>query len=570
MKLDIPKLKRPGASSFKMNPELVQNWIQELPLANTNVTSKQLGMALAEVNGVMVPVGHRQQILDYLSSPVQCTVQSLMKSALGTTNPHGKKQLDNTARAFELSRDMSIGYKILAANSNDNNDWQLMAEAIHCAIRFLSEALLINYQVYIQYPKNIWKDIHQLYMLAEESDITRQTVRQKPQERIRIANTIESAYKQILLLSLACPYKHRKNSILAIYNALADWAGHSRIFMPDEDNHAAFFAVRLTGDAPPVYLALDEMEKYNHEWRLLNTKGMSEHIRAAQNNAGTGEGLLLPPALDKVTLQRIMLSWGVIPVRRFSRHQENITTRLSIGINTIHNVIAGPATLNQATVDDDENIDDNHYLRDPTFELTTCLDINPETGLKTGRTAHHVREIGQKPDAWRDNLSGSYSAPAKNSSRTRSTTNIESWKMQNISAGGYCFLWDTAKPSNTQVGEVVAMDAHNNDHWQLGVIRWMKFSREYGLELGIQTLSPDATAVWVSLAEDNHTDEQNRGLVLPEIKQLSQPESILLPTLPFQTGSVLIIERAGNKEKVRLTQLLESTGCFSQYLFSPV
>jgi hypothetical protein len=289
-----------------------------------------------------------------------------------------------------------------------------------------------------------------------------------------------------------------------------------------------------------------------------------------QKNAGTGEGLLLPSALDKVTLQRIMLSWGVIPNRRFSRHQENITTRLSVGINTIHNVIAGPTTLNQATVDDDENIDDNQYLRDPTFELPTCIDIDPETGLKTGRTARHVREIGQKPDTWRDSLSGSYSASAKNSLRPRSTTNIESWKMQNISAGGYCFLWDTAKPSNTQVGEVVAMDTHNNDRWQLGVIRWMKFSREYGLELGIQTLSPGATAVWVSLAEGNHTGEQIRGLVLPEIKQLSQPESILLPTLPFQTGSVSIIERAGNKEEVRLTQLLESTGCFSQYLFSPV
>lgn len=546
------------------------NWVQELPLANTDVTSKQLGMALAEMNGVMIPAQHRQQILDYLSSPVQCTVQSLMESTLGATNPPGRKQLDNTTQAFELNRGMSIGYKILAANGNNSHDRQFTAEAIHCAIRFLSEALLINYQVYIQCPKNIWGDIHQLYTLAEEFDITRQTVRQKPQERIRIADTIESAYKQILLLSLACPYKHRKKSILAIYNALADWAKYSRIFPPDETGHAAFFAVRLIGDEPPVYLTHYEKEKYNHEWRLLNTKGMSKHIRAAQNKAGDGKGHLLPSALDKTTLQRIMLSWGVIPNRRFSRHQENITTRLAVGINTIHNAIAGPDTLSQETVINDENISDSQYLQDPTFELPTSVDIDPRTGLKTGKTTRHIREIGQQADSWQTHLSGSYLAPAKDNLRTRSTRHIEFWKMQNISAGGYCFLWDTSEPSNTQVGEVVAMDTHNNDQWQLGVIRWMKFSRENGLELGVQTLSPGATAVWASLAEGKHTDKQNRGLLLPEVQQLSQPESILLPTLPFQTGSILIIERAGKKEKVKLTQSLESTGCFSQYLFSPV
>jgi len=574
MNLEIPKLKRSSNSSFKMNPTLVQGWVQELPLANTDITSKQLGMALAEMNSVMIPAEHRQQILDSFSFPVQCTVQSLMKSSLGATNPPGKKQLGDTLRAFELNRDMALGYKILAANSNEHLP---RAEAIHCAIRFLSEALLINYQIYIQTPQNIWSNIHQLYQLADESGIANETVKQRPQERIRIANTIENAYKQILLLSLSCPYKHRKNSILAIYNALADWARHSRIFLPDETNHAAFFAVKLTGDAPPTYLAPGGKEKYNHEWRLLNTKGMSEYIRTAQDDTNAPwETRLLPSALDETTLQRIMFSWGVAPNRRFSRHKENITTRLSVGINTIHHVIAGSDTPDQA-VEDDESINDSQYLRDPTFELPTAVNIDPggdvidpRTGLKTGETEHHLREIGQKSDIWQaNNLSGAYSNPKSNGSQPR-TSHIESWKMQNISAGGYCFLWDTAEPSNTQVGEVVAMDTHGNDRWQLGVIRWMKFSRETGLELGVQTLSPGATAIWASLSEDSNVGEQNRGLLLPEIQKLSQPESILLPTLPFQTGSITIIEKAGKQEEIRLTQLLESTGCFSQYLFSPV
>jgi hypothetical protein len=79
---------------------------------------------------------------------------------------------------------------------------------------------------------------------------------------------------------------------------------------------------------------------------------------------------------------------------------------------------------------------------------------------------------------------------------------IESWKMIDVSAGGYCLLWESNDVSSAQVGELVAIrrtSADGGDEgWKLGVIRWMKFTPDRGLVLGMQQLASLAIPVWAS------------------------------------------------------------------------
>jgi hypothetical protein len=145
--------------------------------------------------------------------------------------------------------------------------------------------------------------------------------------------------------------------------------------------------------------------------------------------------------------------------------------------------------------------------------------------------------------------------------------------MENMSAGGFCLLWDSASASCAQVGELVAImsqqENHKND-MQLGVIRWMKFTPHHGLELGIQLLSPGATAVWAYICEDDvHPSNKLQGILLPEIKAIKQPASLLLPSLPFRTGCISTLENRDKEEAIVLTRQLENTGAFAQYNFTP-
>jgi hypothetical protein len=104
---------------------------------------------------------------------------------------------------------------------------------------------------------------------------------------------------------------------------------------------------------------------------------------------------------------------------------------------------------------------------------------------------------------------------------------------------------------------------------QLGVIRWMKFTPEHGLELGIQLLSPGATSVWAYICEnDVQPSNKLQGILLPEVKSINQPASLLLPSLPFRTGCISTLEHQGKKEAIILTRQLENTGTFAQYNYT--
>jgi hypothetical protein len=82
-------------------------------------------------------------------------------------------------------------------------------------------------------------------------------------------------------------------------------------------------------------------------------------------------------------------------------------------------------------------------------------------------------------------------------------------------------------------------------------------------------LSPGATAVWASLCEDDvHPGNKLQGILLPEIKAINQPASLLIPSLPFRSGCISTLENGDKKQAIVLTRQLENTGAFAQYSFT--
>ena len=149
---------------------------------------------------------------------------------------------------------------------------------------------------------------------------------------------------------------------------------------------------------------------------------------------------------------------------------------------------------------------------------------------------------------------------------------VESWKMVDVSTGGYCLLWESNDVSSAQVGELVAIRTGadgSGDGWTLGVIRWMKFTPERGLVLGAQLMASGATPVRACLCADTSTAEnKSLGILLPENKPLSQQASLLLPSLQFRTGCLSTLTRGGSDEKIMLVRQIENTGSFTQFHFT--
>ena len=531
----------------------MRDWVERLPLLNTEKTRQLLVERLERINLLDLSPDDRSESLELLSTSVMCVIDALKKNFLGKPIPLQSRYSRQADQALELCNLMAIGYRIMADDlGHDETQNRQLAVAIHRSLRYLSEILLGHYQVYRQYPEGLWRSIHSLYALAEECGINRLSITDTtlPTED---SSNIDTVYKQILLMSLACPYRLQQKEIHFAYNALMDWASFCQLFEPVSGTEPGLFMVNLQSDDPPSYRKLHDADEHeSRHIRILNTTAVAHRLRAALENASrnkTGFG-------NRDTLQQLILAWGAMPKRRFPRHPstDTLPVKLVVGLNTIHRLVAGPQQQQEQA---DDAFMDHHLLRDPTFDRTTEINIDP----------YQTADLTTVADTRQDTETGAYSA------RDVDAPPVEFWKIADTSAAGYCLLWENSEASSACVGELVAIvnqQEEPNGIWQLGVIRWMKFSAEHGLELGVQMLSPGAVAVWAYLLNDNVGRElaainRMQGILLPGIKAIGQEDSLILPCLPFRTGCSSILEINNETRDIVLSRQLENTGRFAQY-----
>ena len=550
MDLQIPTLHKRSRQDFDTSPAAIRQWIADLPLVNADKTAEELLNALNAMNGLQIPARDRLEDLEQLAVPVASVIQTLSRQYLGKRLPLDSKSQARADLASSLHLQMATGYKIVAAElSSKRRSGMQLGQAIHAATRHLGEALLNSYTLYAPCPAGIWRDLHGLYELALARGLEEENTGE-----ITAASegtvSIAGRYRQCLLLSLAIPYRMRQREIRSVYTLLADWAPYCRLHTPGDRNAVGHFACNLDADEPPRYLQHEQRDRLDSRQLVIDTSGLEEPVRATitAQQESTARLSTLP---DPAALQRLMLSWGMMPKRRFPRRGNESRVQLVLGLSAIHHALGGsdkPAPAGRAA--GHESVQDDQYLRDPTFERTTVIDTMPVN----------------KTDAINP-FRGSYSPGSGGSD---GDLRIEAWKMQDMSAGGYCLLWDSAETTNAHVGELVAISEDGGDKdWHLGVVRWMRFTAAEGLSLGVQMLSPGARPVWASLCKDQAgMEDRMQGILLPEVVALDQPATLLLPPLPFHTGCLSTVSEADSETTVRLTGHIEDTGSFTQFLFA--
>ena len=551
MDLQIPQLKAHVKDDFSTDPDAVRQWVADLPLVNTDRTAELLQGALTAMNTLQVPIYERFEDLEHLADPIRCVVDTLKKQYLRKRFPLDEKTLLRASLHTSLCMKMATGYKIVAAERDKNRKGDtLFEQAIHNAILYLGETLLGYYSIYAPYPTGIWQDLHGLYDLATRHGIADGTSSGKlsPVHGMR---TIANAYKQNLLMSLACPYRMRQSEISSVYALLIEWASHCRLHTAGEAGASGYFACHLDSDTPPRYLHNDQRDALKSRWLIIDTRDLEEPVRATitKRQASTARLSTLP---EEAVLQRLMLSWGMMPKRQFPRRDNTSRplVRLVNGLAAIHESLesAAATTRSAKPATEEETVKEGQYLRDPTFERVTTIETRPA-------------------DKASDNnpFMGAYSPGSRTGDKT---PRIETWKMHDMSDGGYCLLWDNTETSHAHVGELVAI-SEGEGEWHLGVIRWMRFTPREGLALGMQMLSPDARPVWASVRKEQAgMEDRMHGILLPGIAAMGQSATLLLPPMPFHTGCLSTLGEAGSEKTIRLTGQIEDTGSFAQFHYT--
>lgn len=576
--LVIPKQVAKSKDIFDTRPKAVQQWISDLPMVNLGETSRLLFKTLIDTNRMQINADERLDMLEQFREPLNYVTDSLNKHFISTAFPLPTKNRKIAKLAREIEAEMALGYKIILrtlATSTKKSDLKLMGPALHLAITYLGRVLLKSYQVYAPYPKNLWYELHQLYAFAEHHKLLKEAHSPLDTEHFMAAN-VETTYKQVLLMTLSSPYRFRQQDITNIFAALATLAESAEILsLIDPENPQGLFVFNLDSDSCPTYFTLYKQKDYRH-CRLLDTSELAYKIHQQIVYLTTNETKPKQQSplqhIPEGVLKQLVNSWTAMQKRSFSRTQKTAHVEAVLGISASHHYISGEATFSPESLTNDQ----------------TAEDSSENIGLSTmaSYTSTRVNDINEQkkgPDIWEMN----YTYVEKNDSRnnpqqtTLNTTTainpnlnyvIHKLDMVNVSAGGYCLLCQDNCSCIANVGDLIAIREHLNqdiNQWGIGVIRRMKMTGQDHLEVGVQMLTPNAVATAARIIHpDGKKGEYMRSLMLPELRAINQPATLITPNLPFKVGSDVDLNLNNRTMRISLVRKLESTGSFTQFEFT--
>lgn len=577
--LKIPEQHPGSQDDSDIRPKKVGAWIKSLPMADTVVAAQQLCLFLIKINRRTISPQNRFKLMEQLREPIYYCTTALKDSFAGQSFPLSQKNQRLAEKSFSLLSEATNGYKIAIVDllSKDRVDKKILAYCVHRTLRLLGNILLTSYQLYTSEPEDTWKEIHRLFFLAESGEILNTAIKD-PENRLSKLNSINKTYKQITLLSLSNPYHLRNGEIENLHSALDQWGQYSEIFssstIPKEHN---LFVCRLNTDHPPGNLDTisPEENKYNRYINLTHLiavlrKEISQRLKNKDTSKQEKTGASLSP-LENDLLRRLLLAWNSRSKRKFSRFSSQKPVSISVGLNNTHYLLGRDLSIGSennkpeslSTIQKNRSSDPNANLSTQFSIKTVPEDFEPEVAFLQSNASVIINNMNHLVEA------------TEATSIPEPKYQAQTWQILNVSAGGYCLLWDNDKSSNVHVGEMIGireLSEENSGVWGIGVVRWMQYIQDKGLKLGIQILSTNAEAFLSHAIQPGHkySGKAYNCLGLPELKSTKQSLSLLTPARHYKVGDALIINNQGNNFRVQLTHLLENTGNYSHFQYIPL
>jgi len=563
--------------SFLMNHKEVEEWISGLPMANIGETSRQVFKTLVEFNRREISNVSRLKITELFCRPIGYISDNLKKYYFESAFPLSAKSRRVAVLNRELYIELAIAYKIFIENeltrTERKPDFKLLVVAIHRAMSSLLSVLYQSVIVYDPFPAGVWKEIHSLYAYAEQNEVHELVVRTGGESDL--SSTIYDRYNQALLFAISSPYRLRQREIEYTYNNLPKWARRLMLGMPDaKDQSNTLFISRLDTDTPPSHIEL-QRELVDTRCRQLNTQLLIKELNGLFDDLpqeyNRGKPLTTEELISKHLLRKLINVLNATSKRQFVRTELNFELRAVVGISDIHALL--DENQEEVTEEPEPSVDYVDWFKPKSKEenppLSASLYGSPDSPEPTlAMMDEPIVETAIAPSLDAAD-SGKNPTQVWTTDGNQQVTDLFACKTDNESAGGYCVLWHGRNAPKIKNGEVLGFRSFSEKHqFGIGISRWLKNIPGEGLQVGLEMVSLNSTAVLASFAEnDEFSSGPQRCLLLPEVTRLGQPATLIAPPLPFEVDDLVLVDNRGEQQLIQLTRIQESTGAFSQFQF---
>ena len=529
IKLSVPQYSPVPNLTVETRPKQVREWLDALPLANSQESARKLTDAIATINSIKLGDEARLKVLDLYRTTARLLLPALHQQYVDKPLPLPEKNQQAAALTRKLFTELGNGYKLVLIDLVNRRISfganKLAPLAIGRAIECLSGILDVCYEIYGPTPAGVWFELHQLYAYAAQQNMHEALIAED--EKI----SINSLYLQVLLIALADPYRLLQGQLAEVKAYIARFSQHAQLqSLGKAENTHGLFLVRLDGDKPPKALSHHSGVTDARVDIILNTVPLARvlHQQLKDLEANTAPAKLgLPQAAQQPNyremLKRLIKQWGIAPKRVFNRTPAQNQTFICSGISTLHQALSEDEM--QSAVDDD-------------------LDT-------------HI--ILQMSDA--QHLLGP-SAPSTQ------TYNCANWHVVNESAGGVALAKEPGSNTKIKVGDIIGVGDEDAANWGVAIVRWMQSNAESDLELGAQMLAPQAEAIAIKPVISAPDTMFQPALRLPEVPGLKQAARIVAPRGSFQPMREFEVRSQGMTTMVRATQLIEQTDSLDLFFFT--
>ncbi len=571
----LPERTPAPPESFFLDLKGVEEWASSLPIANTGESSKQIFKALVEFNRIELQNLRRIKIINIFRPIVEYVTSSLKKYYLDAPLPLPAKNQKVVILCRELHSELATSYKIIIermiSDHNEKLEQKLMIIALHQSMHYLSKVLYYSVIVYNPYPPETWREIHQLFSLAEQYTVAKIQISENSATS-EATSSIEDIYKRIILLALASPFQLKQQEIEHLYQRLPDWAGQIRLFFPRTQTESeGQFYIQTKTDNPPIHISMHKDELDNH-CRLLDVQLLVQQLRNELKSifSEKNEGAIFTKKMQVTAplLRKVINYLTYEPKRGFIRTQLHFELDIAVGISAVHshitsNTIKKEDVANEAKVGDGN--DEKTDAKDSSF-LDSYFSANNDS-LQIVPLDYPVDEVILYPQSSQYTLMEDDDIPAWTTQIHEKVSETFSCKTFNESAGGYCINWTGDNPPKIRVGELIGIQsASDRSQFSIGIARWLKHMPGIGLQMGMEIISPTSSAITVHISGDeHHGPSTHKCILLPKNTASNRPASLVMPVLNIRIGEQVRIDDGETERQIKLAKLLESTGTFSQF-----
>ena len=562
IKLRIPRQDLSEFVLFGLTPDQATNWAESLPMANPAQVAQQLRAAIGDLNRVELKPDMRFEILEALRPTLHSALQTLSRYYLNQPIVLPEEPRKAAKLAQTLYELVTTAYTIVAIQTiqrrqsiSGANPAKLVCMALHRAITTASMKMLVSYQLYQPVEINAWVELHQLFLLAERQKLSSQLVI----DEIAGDGSITDTYLRVLLLGSCKPNQLRQRDLAGVFKGLREWVKH--VELSPAENGEGLFLVDFSADHPPIYSSLYSDDP-GANCRVIDTDELVSHLNQLRQD--TGDQSIV---FDKDTvvspnvLEHVITSWGVMSKRNFARAPAQEKLWVSVGLSNTHFYVSGGVNFESlvssqyahlldqkadAGLKSDDTLKEKE-IWDKVFEGTD--EEGEELSLE--QVEYHIREAGH---------------PANTDSKERHP--VFPVRMANVSPGGYCLEWSADIPSHIKTGDVIAVREADSTAWSIAVIRWVSQLKDQTTLLGVELLSPRATPYGARVQHKTGEDgDLMRALLLPEIKLVGQPNTLVTPRVGFKERQKVTLIRGGEESYIQLFKKVSSTAAYNQFEF---